>query len=136
METATAIDEASPYIVESWRQALRVLQGMTTHERLAHFKMHHWGRRTRCGTVACIGGHCVLDPWFQENRHLYPIWYNECLDVSGPDFDRVFGRAWKYIFTCMSLTHEDAVRKVQRHIAILTGEPICPLGFGMPGLTA
>jgi len=57
--------ETSPY-VERWEQALRVLLGMDEHERTKHFDMSDWGHRTDCGTVACLAGHCSLDPWFRE----------------------------------------------------------------------
>jgi hypothetical protein len=52
--------------VERWEQVLRVLEGLTPHEREKHFFMGIWGQETACGTVACAAGHCALDPWFRE----------------------------------------------------------------------
>lgn len=52
--------------VARWENALRVLDNMNEHERKKHFDMSTWGVNTACGTVACLAGHCGLDPWFQE----------------------------------------------------------------------
>lgn len=60
---ADRTDEQQVY-VERWEQALRVLESMTEHEREKHFDMSDWGKKTDCGTVACLAGHCSLDPWF------------------------------------------------------------------------
>jgi len=58
-----------PSYLERWEQALCVLDGLTPHERENHFNMGTWGRRTECGTNACLAGHCSLNPWF----HAYPV---------------------------------------------------------------
>ncbi|MGH2613168.1 MAG: hypothetical protein ACRDFB_09015, partial [Rhabdochlamydiaceae bacterium] len=46
--------------------ALKVMTNMTPHQRKKHFNMSEWGKRTDCGTVACLAGHCSLDPWFRK----------------------------------------------------------------------
>lgn len=53
-------------MVERWENALRVLRKMTKHQRQKHFDMSTWGEVTACGTVACLAGHCSLDPWFRR----------------------------------------------------------------------
>lgn len=51
--------------IERWRNMKRVLRNLTPHQKKEHFRMETWGRHTECGTVACAGGFCSLDPWFQ-----------------------------------------------------------------------
>ena len=46
--------------VEALKQAIRILETIPE----ANFNMHTFGEKTDCGTVACIAGHCMLDPWF------------------------------------------------------------------------
>lgn len=53
-------------LIERWENAARVMDAMDPHERERHFNMRDWGVRTPCGTVACLAGHCSLDPWFIE----------------------------------------------------------------------
>src|SRR6266478_9843916 len=52
--------------IARWEQVLRVLRGLTKHERKKHFNMSFFGEKTACGTVACAAGHCGLDPWFRR----------------------------------------------------------------------
>src|SRR6267378_1550966 len=52
--------------IARWEQVLRVLRGLTKHERKKHFNMGFFGQKTSCGTVACAAGHCGLDPWFRR----------------------------------------------------------------------
>lgn len=47
--------------------ALQVMEKMTPHERRRHFDMSDWVQVTECGTVACLAGHCALDPWFRKH---------------------------------------------------------------------
>jgi hypothetical protein len=66
MSTSYEISEPTQAdYIERWEQALRVLESMTEHEREKHFDMDSWGVQTPCGTVACLAGHCSLDPWFR-----------------------------------------------------------------------
>lgn len=52
--------------IERWRNVNRVLKGLSPHQKKAHFNMSFWGKKTECGTVACAGGFCSLDPWFHK----------------------------------------------------------------------
>lgn len=54
-----------------WENVLRVLRGLSRHERKLHFDMGTWGEKTDCGTVACAAGHCGLDPWFRKQGLKY-----------------------------------------------------------------
>lgn len=62
MNRAMLIDKAT--LIERWEQTLRVLENLSEHERRHHFDMGTWASKTKCGTVACIAGHCAMDPWF------------------------------------------------------------------------
>ena len=69
--------------IERWENVLRVLRGLSRHERKKHFSMANWGVKTACGTVACAAGFCGLDPWFKR-RGLKLIPYNgvdESVDI-------------------------------------------------------
>jgi hypothetical protein len=52
--------------ITRWKHVLRVLKGLSRHDRQKHFNMATWGYKTDCGTVACAAGHCGLDPWFRR----------------------------------------------------------------------
>lgn len=130
------VNRGSPaYVLESWLQALRVLQAQDSHERDEHFEMGDWAIKTECGTVACIAGHCILDHWFQKNRPVRPAWTGRnkrMLAIWGCDFDTTFGPDWWQIFYSDFKTHADAVRAVMRRIQRMGGPRISPFGFGMP----
>lgn len=53
--------------IARWNNVIRVLEALPPHERRNHWDMSTWGHKTECGTVACAGGHCGVDPWF--NKH-------------------------------------------------------------------
>lgn len=123
------------YYMESWHQALRILLQMSPAYRKKHFRMRDWGIRTSCGTVACLGGHCALDPWFQYNREISYRWFHcysgDKLHVRHTDFDGVFGRGqWSNIFYATDIDHAEAVRRVRQKIAEFGGERIILLGWG------
>lgn len=50
--------------IERWENALRVLNNIPPEHVDDVFDMGTWGELTSCGTKACLGGHCALDPWF------------------------------------------------------------------------
>lgn len=123
------------YVLESWRQCLRVLQSQNAHERRTHFNMAWWGTATPCGTVACIGGHCALDKWFQGHRGIHPHWYeiNDRMEMNvDGDLVKAFGEDYDKIFYDQSIgSHAEAVRRVMRVISLLSGDPIVPLGWAL-----
>lgn len=61
-----AEDVSRKVLIERWENCLRVLQGLTPHERRKHWSMSTWGLKNDCGTVACAAGHCAMDPWFRK----------------------------------------------------------------------
>lgn len=79
-------------LLEKWENVLRVLEGLSQHEREKHWDMSTWGVQTPCGTVACAAGHCALDPWFQE-RGLMASWSPTGRMVMG-DLTGFFDTSW------------------------------------------
>lgn len=49
-----------------YQQLIRVMRGLSKHQRKKHFDMRHWGHRTSCGTTMCAAGFCGVDPWFKR----------------------------------------------------------------------
>jgi hypothetical protein len=61
--------------IERYRQLIRVMRGLSKHERERHFDMESWGRKTPCGTTMCAAGFCGVDPWFQERGFVFEPTY-------------------------------------------------------------
>lgn len=115
--------------IERWEQALRVLESMSEHERTQHFDMGDWGVKTDCGTVACLAGHCSLDPWFVErgfsakfrkDRH-----YKTGEELVVLEFDQLephkfFGDVGEdRVFLQTTASFEKTVTNVRKHIEYL-----------------
>lgn len=130
--------------VVRWENVLRVLRGLSRHERKKHFDMGTWGEKTECGTVACAAGHCGLDPWFRKNglklnfTRLDKIWEDEATEWEA-DFEvpiNVFGASdidvveaffgahgTTHIFYDTTPRHVGAViNQVRRHITRLRND--------------
>jgi hypothetical protein len=113
-------------MVERWEQLLRVLDGLTTHERQKHFYMGSWGVQTDCGTVACAAGHCALDPWFRERGFIGKFDHRYELIFPQLRPEVFFGqRGHNMIFTGPFEEYEDVVAAVKAHIEYLKagGDP-------------
>lgn len=118
-------------IVERWENALRVLQQMTTHERRRHFNMGSWGQKTECGTIACLAGHCSIDPWFKHRGFtsaFEKITKNHPpqLCFTGQEPEIFFGHGgYNAIFLNCCATFTEVVRDVKKHIKWLKcgGDP-------------
>lgn len=52
--------------IERFEQLIRVLRGLSRHEREKHLDMNTWGEETECGTTCCAAGFAGLDPWFKR----------------------------------------------------------------------
>jgi hypothetical protein len=52
--------------IARWEHVDKVLENLSPHERRKHFNLGDWGSKTECGTVACVAGHCGLDPEFRR----------------------------------------------------------------------
>lgn len=53
-------------LIERWENVLRVLQGLSAHQRRKHWDMSNIAYATPCGTICCAVGYCGLDPWFRR----------------------------------------------------------------------
>lgn len=114
--------------VERWEQVLRVLEGLTPHEREKHFFMGIWGQETACGTVACAAGHCALDPWFRERGFIgeFDGRFNNTLQFPKAKPEEFFGqRGHNMIFTGPYEDYESVVGAVKEQIEYLKkgGDP-------------
>lgn len=122
-ETATQVN-----YIERWEQALRVLENMTEHERLHHFDMSFWAKRTACGTVACLAGHCSFDPWFRERGFIGEIGdtLDSDIEFKGQQPAVFFGRrGYEAVFMAGGADYDDVVETVREQIEYLKegGDP-------------
>lgn len=67
------------FLIERYQQLIRVMRGLSKHQREKHFNMQEWGRRTRCGTTMCAAGFCGSDDWFQRHGFVFEPTYPESL---------------------------------------------------------
>lgn len=52
--------------IRRWEHVDLTLKNLSPHEKRKHFNLGEWGKKTECGTVACVAGHCGLDPYFRR----------------------------------------------------------------------
>src|SRR5262245_7421790 len=52
--------------IKRLEQLIRVLRGLSRHERNKHFYMGTWGSETDCGTTMCAAGFAGSDSWFRK----------------------------------------------------------------------
>ena len=113
--------------VERWEQVIRVLRGLTKHQRTKHWDMSVYLEKNDCGTIGCAAGHCALDPWFRRRgyradwRYSYgDIGYFMPDDVGGEHF---FGSGWDEIFENRTARPVGAViREITAHIKEIRSE--------------
>lgn len=111
--------------IERWEQALHVLQSFTAQQRKTALDMSIWGRRTACGTVACLGGHCSLHPWFRARGFTsefvqaagHDTWELHLTGVEPAAFFGLYGH--HHIFLKTTRNYGTLVRAVRNHIAYL-----------------
>jgi hypothetical protein len=109
---------------ERLQQAKRVLLGLSEQQRAANFDINIYARRSDHGVIACIAGHCGLDPWFQERGFVTRVG-KRFGDVSiSPD--EFFGTAQPFSPPFYSAdrpaTFDDAVIAMDRAIARFSSE--------------
>jgi hypothetical protein len=65
--------------IDRWEHVLKVLKGLTPHEKKSHFTMATWAEETDCGTVACAAGFCGFDEWFNKRgfQLIFSIKHNQ-----------------------------------------------------------
>lgn len=107
--------------IERWEHALAVLLGMTEHERTKHFDMDSWGYVNQCGTVACLAGHCSLNPWFREHGFSSQI-KNRWLEFTESQPMPFFGKGgYQDVFLATRERYAQVVELVRGHIEYLKG---------------
>jgi hypothetical protein len=103
-----------------WENVLRVLRGLTPHERRKHWDMSYWGRPTECGTIACAAGHCALDPWFRKRGFASMLGEGTGTEWLGWEYfgpRDFFGHGAQKIFhDCTPRSVGAVIKEVQRHI--------------------
>lgn len=114
--------------IERWQNVLRVLRGLTRHQRLEHWNMATIGEKTDCGTVACAAGHCSLDGWFRRRGYIGKYKISESstrLELDTPDEWDFFGHegADSIFFNTWPRSVEDVIQEVRGHIKSLRSEP-------------
>lgn len=94
--------------IARWENAARVMDAMDDHTRTKHFNMAFWGKRTHCGTVACLAGHCGFDPWFREHGMAAEFLDQDYEDLAfeGSQPDKFFGR-YAGLLYCTGLKFEE-----------------------------
>jgi hypothetical protein len=82
--------------IERWENVLRVLKGLTPHQRAHHWDMESWGYNTHCGTVACAAGHCGLDPWFRRRGFKLNVNHPSMTSHAATDFFWLTWLLWHF----------------------------------------
>ena len=104
--------------VKRWEGVERVLKKLTPHQRKKHFDMRFWGKKTGCGTVACIAGHCGLDPSFRRQGFRMNLSGTAYFDKVSPA--QFFGQAaYNGIFTRTLDTYFEACTNVSIYLRYL-----------------
>jgi hypothetical protein len=112
-------DECSPRErLKRWEECLRVLQGLSRHEKRHHFNMAEWGIETDCGAVMCAGGFCGNDPWFRRRGFVYSLNGYYKFPRMGPQ--RFFGlEGVDRIFMMTQSTYAPVVRELRKYLTVL-----------------
>lgn len=106
--------------IERWEQVLRVLRGLTRHQRRRHWNMGTWGEKTPCGTVACAAGFCGLDPWFRR-RGLKNNFTSGFSDWQGEEVGEFFGHegSEEIFYNPEHRTVGEVIRQVRKYLKLL-----------------
>lgn len=118
--------------IERWENVLRVLRGLSPHERKKHWDMATWGQQTECGTVACAAGHCGMDAWFRRRGLRNDIktdvdWGGNpytYLTLEAPDVEDFFGKrgCHKIFYRHAKRTVGTVILEVRRHLKYLRAQ--------------
>ena len=109
--------------VERWEGVERVMKKLTPHQRKKHFDMGTWGEETGCGTVACVAGHCGLDPSFRrQGFRMRVVGYGSRWEIYNPS--EFFGMAgYDNIFTNRRVrTYENARAAISEYLEDLRAD--------------
>jgi len=119
------MDTTAAQRVERYERLLKVMQGLTPHQRREHFDITTWGYRTECGTVACAAGHAGLNTWFRRHGFTMTCTRREGYAFPGMQPSEFFGgEGMNIIFTNGRLTTVPLViKRVKEFIKQLKERP-------------
>jgi len=109
---------------ERLEQAKRVMEGLSEQQRLRNFNVGLYAIQSDEGVVACIAGHCGLDPWFQERGFFttvgretgtVSVYPSEFFGTADPFFASNYGKS--------VVTFEDAICALNRAINLFADAP-------------
>jgi hypothetical protein len=102
--------------IERWENVLRVLKGLSPHERQKHWSMSDWVVKTECGTVACAAGHCGLDPWFRRRGFRMGVRYD---DWTCPEDFFGYEGSTRIFYNYKKRPVSQVIKEVKAHIKLL-----------------
>lgn len=113
--------------VERWEQVIRVLRGLTRHQRTKHWDMAEYLDERSCGTVGCAAGYCSLDPWFRKRGvKAEAVKYDGKIDYwtyEGIDWNLFWGDGAEDIFQDRTQRSVgQVIREIKAHIKELRSE--------------
>lgn len=104
-------------LITRWTHVIRVLKGLSPHEKENHFNMGTFAYKTECGTVACAAGHCGLDPWFRARGLKTVFQRGHSSGDSVGSWENFFGETGTRIFMCVSpRSVDDVISEIREHI--------------------
>lgn len=111
MESFASQTEENAVYRERLQQAKRVMLGLSEQQRVNNFRIDLLAVQSDHGIIACIAGHCGLDPWFHKlGFFTYPDTSFGDVSMSPSDF---FGTSRPFFSnhyaTPNSVTFEDAI---------------------------
>lgn len=108
--------------VKRWEEVIRVLRGLTRHQRAKHWNMENYLEETECGTAGCAAGYSSLDPWFQK-RGVKGKLVNGYWEYHGPNWDDFWGSGAEFIFQDTTpRSVGKVIREIQAHIKEIRSE--------------
>lgn len=127
MNSSSSPTESNAVYIERLQQAKRVLLTLSDQQRMANFNMDIFAKQSDQGVIACIAGHCGLDPWFQERGFVTTV--GESFGDVSLHPDEFFGTArpfypsyYSNYSTGKSVSFDDAVAALDRAIARFSPE--------------
>jgi hypothetical protein len=106
------------------------MQGLSERQRQQNFNVKVYAVRSDDGVVACIAGHCGLDPWFQGRGFITTV--GESLGTVSVEPHRFFGTGAPFFQSSYAsrsnyaktvVTFEDALCALDRAINLFADAP-------------
>jgi len=107
---------------ERLQQAKRVMEGLTEQQRSNNFDINRFASESEFGVIACIAGHCGLDPWFQAQGFETDI-KDSNVNILPEDFFGTMKPFYRSYYQTEHVTVDDAICALDRAIDSLTDVP-------------